>query len=78
MHFEWKLKLRTHDASYYQIQMVNKEDLTIVAMYFQVVEEINQQLQKLTEEVRNLKATETNLTKGNKLDCSCSKIKIFI
>ena len=68
MHFEWKLKLRTHDASYYQIQSINKAGLTIVVMYFQGIgensqklQEIIQTLEKLTEQMRNM-----NLNKGNK------------
>ena len=64
MHFEWKLKLRTHDASYYQIlEMVNKAGLTIVAMYFQDVDEITQKIkiQEFTEKMKNM-----NLNKGNK------------
>ena len=63
MHFEWKLKLRTHDTSYNLIQMVNKAGLTIVAMYFQVIGENRQetQLQAITEQMMNM-----NLNKDNK------------
>ena len=61
-----------------------QEMMPIVPMIKEIIQSlpmlqlINQKLPKLTEQAENSKATETNLTKGNKLDCSCSKIKIFI